>query len=238
MKKELKELLKGYSKRKDIETHASVKCLARIRTCPECETRYEKDATKCKKCGKTRPTCNNWALPGNTVCRMHGGKGGRPLTKGVNMGKNTFTKKEWDEIEGDMKAKKRDHEFVYQVATKAFRKITENLDPEDEDTPIKVLAAAGEYFSKISKYMTDIDVKEAEMVHFYSFGQIQDKQVHRTLKVAIEKTKESVLFLVMGVLRTTISAEQYDKFYQILPKQYLDVLARLDKQRALGDGND
>lgn len=46
-------------------------CVAYLRVCKNCGTRFEPSADRCKSCGKPRPRCGNRAMDGEEVCRAH-----------------------------------------------------------------------------------------------------------------------------------------------------------------------
>lgn len=63
----------------DSEDIRRPKCSAKTKNCRNCGYRFPagSDELACPECGEDR-SCKNYALPGCSVCRMHGGKGGRP----------------------------------------------------------------------------------------------------------------------------------------------------------------
>lgn len=53
-------------------------CVAFIRVCPQCGTRFPVGSRKCISCGAVRPRCQHTAMEGETVCRSHAT--GRPYS--------------------------------------------------------------------------------------------------------------------------------------------------------------
>lgn len=53
-------------------------CIAYVRVCQECGTRFPIGSTKCIECGAERPRCQHTAMAGEEVCRSH--VTGRPYT--------------------------------------------------------------------------------------------------------------------------------------------------------------
>ncbi|MDD5589202.1 MAG: hypothetical protein PHP92_04060 [Candidatus Nanoarchaeia archaeon] len=192
------------------------KCIARNKNCT-CGYHFKKDETKCPECGKFRTICGRWAMVGKNVCRTHGGKAGRKMTKGVFITKSTFTKEEFDKIEKAMLEKKREHEFVYQVATAAFKKIVDNVD----NNPMLIMGAATEYFSKIAKYIQDIDRYEAEMVHIYSFNEVDKVALEKKIKEITERVLKNALMIIMGIMKKELNNnDMYQRIYGQIPEPY------------------
>lgn len=53
-------------------------CIAYIRVCRKCGTRFESTDTHCQNCGAVRPRCRHRAMEGEQVCRSH--SHGRPYS--------------------------------------------------------------------------------------------------------------------------------------------------------------
>ena len=167
MDSRLKKLYSHFLKKGE-QPKKNQKCKARLKNCSNCGQHFKKDETVCSGCKSPRGTCGKWAIEGKEVCVKHGGHAGRSMTKGVFITHATFTKAQWVQIEEAIKEKRREHEWVYQVATAAFKRIA-----TETDNPCTVLAAASEYFSKIAKYMTDIDQVALDTHHTHSFNEVE-----------------------------------------------------------------
>lgn len=53
-------------------------CVAFVRVCPKCGTRFPPGSDHCISCGEPRPRCQHKAMQGETVCRAHAS--GRPYS--------------------------------------------------------------------------------------------------------------------------------------------------------------
>lgn len=214
MEKKLKGIyLKFLNKDKPIEKK---KCIARNRNC-KCGYHFKKGETRCPECKSTRTICGRWAMTGKNVCRVHGGKAGRKMTRGVFVTQSTFTKDDLVKIEKAMLEKKREHEFVYQVATAAFKKIVDNVD----NNPMLIMGAATEYFSKIAKYIQDIDRYEAEMVHIYSFNEVDKITLEKKIKEITERVLKNALMIVLGIVKKELNNNEiYLRIYSQIPEPY------------------
>jgi hypothetical protein len=197
------------------------KCKAKLRRCRKCEYKFKKGEEVCPECNTPRETCNNYALPGKDICKIHGGsdKVGRPMTTGANVSSKSFTQEEWVIIKQRMKEKTREHEFAIQIAQMAFEKVV-----KDTDEPIKILAVAAEYFSKIVRYVKDIDIQQANMVHFHTFDEISKHKLEKfTLDISNEVLKNA-LFIIVGVVRKHIDNDDlFNKIFSDFPKIYQDL---------------
>lgn len=222
MTRDLREIYSKFLKKKQVLEHQ--KCKTILKNC-KCDYHFKKGEEICPQCKTSRQTCGSWAMQGKEVCRMHGGKAGRPLTRGVHLTSGTFTKAEWEQIEKAMNEKTREHEFVYQIATAAFRKIIDNQEETDERSPIIALQAATEYFSKISKYIRDIDAQEASMVHTHTFDEITKQKLEKRIIKITNQALQNALMLIVGILKRDIKdTTLYEKIYSQFPQIYKDLL--------------
>jgi hypothetical protein len=218
MKGVFKKLYSGFLKPE--EKTESKKCKAVVRTCHNCDYHFKKGEDVCPQCNEARPTCNNWALPGKDVCKIHGGHAGRPLTTGTYLSKGTFSKEEWEQIKIAVKEKERQHEFVYQVATAAFKKIIEK-----HDDPIVVLKAASEYFSKIAKHVEEIDKSYSDIPHVVTLDEISEKEIGRRIVSGGTRMVQNALLIIISILKRKIQdTTLYDAIYDEFPQQYKDLI--------------
>ncbi len=199
--------------------HPKLKCKARKSKCSNCGYKFRKgDSENCPQCGEKRKTCDRWAMNGKEVCHIHGGHAGRKMTKGVFVTAKSFTKTEMEIIKQNMEKKVREHEFVYQVATAAFKKIMDNTL---ENEPEHILEAAAIYFSKISKYIQDIDAQEASMVHIHTFDEIDKKKLEEKIKNISNRVLQNALLIIVSILKKEINdMSLYNKIYSQIPEAY------------------
>jgi len=223
-KKAPKTLYKEFSKNlTNNKKEKPKKCKAILKNCKKCGYHFSKeehDLKVCPKCGAKRETCGNWALPGKDVCRKHGGKGGRPMVKGVHISQNSFTKDEWETIKKNMKQKNREHEFAYQVATMAFKKIIHTLDGSDPKTPVMILEAASVYFSKIARYVQEIDKLDDSMVHIHHLDEASYEKLKSETQRLIEKYLRNCILMMLGLIRQFVDSDIYNAIYNKIPENY------------------
>lgn len=199
----------------------NVKCKARKRICKKCGYRFKKDETICPVCKTERAICGNWAVPGRTVCRFHGGRAGRPITKGVHLSKASFSEEEMSIIKKNIEQKTREHEFAYQVCVAAFKKIIDNTS----DNPEHLLEAGAIYFSKIAKYMNDIDAIEASMTHIHTFDEIDKQKLGDKIKSITDRVLQNALLIIDALLKKEISDKAlYEKIYNQIPDIYKNLM--------------
>lgn len=116
-------------------------CVAYKRTCKECGKRFEPTATVCSSCGKPRPRCQNKAMSGEEVCRVH--VSGRAYTL-YNKLAATLSDAALEEfIEGD----DRDLEQEYALAKIALSGALDNQNLTSE----KLMQLTKEFFTIAEK---------------------------------------------------------------------------------------
>ena len=224
MNQNLQKLFASFSgKKNDKGKKESKKCKARMKNC-SCGHHFKTDEKKCPECKKDRKTCGKWALDGKEVCRLHGGSGGRKMTTGANVSDKTFSDDDWDKIKISMDGKIREHEFAYQVATMAFKKIIEGAD-DYNGGPLMILGAATEYFTKIARYIHDIDKCELEIVHVHKIADMDRQTLEARMKNMINRVLTNTLINIMAILKKNISdPELYKQIYNDFPIMYKELI--------------
>ena len=85
-----------------------------------------------------------------------------------------------------------------------------------------ILAASAEYFSKISKHIQDIDVKEAEIIHRHTLGvgPESERQIAIMANKIQQKAISRTLVIVLAIVRNIVPQELYYQIYNKLPEEY------------------
>ncbi len=226
-KQNIRELYKTYkNKNKEIK-HEKKKCKARMRNC-DCGYHFKKGEEECLDCKQKKRTCKNWVLPGKEVCRIHGGKGGRPMTRGVVLKESSFTKKEWDEIKKGIEEDRDWSDFVYQTAGVAYKKIVDNINPNVPEDVILLLKAACEFYNKIIKSHKDLATQQKLPVNHcleplikQQINKDTNEYVHSLLKGCVE----SILTITSQEINDKVI---YKRIFERVPECYKDYIKDSD----------
>ena len=117
-------------------------CVAYIRVCPKCGTRFPSGSDHCIECGAERPRCQHRAMENETVCRSHAT--GRPYTIYSKLA-GTLSDSVLEEI---VEADDRDLSQEFALARIALSSVLDNPDQIKSD---KLLGMVKDFFTIAEK---------------------------------------------------------------------------------------